>query len=530
MRCRTPALLKCGHVGSSVHFNRNRCAIGLHRARRELIFKPFLQRIGRPPLSLTVHILMPVIPYQINPFQNRKCLYQFLVDCHHAASDLTPAPIVSVAAEIEATDPLAVLQALARSGESHFYLEKPLEQEAIAAIGATACTTTEGSRRFQKTQGFIQSCLDRWVKPRDTEAMTATPRFFCGFTFFDHPTQADEVFPAAMAVLPRWQVTRQGDRHVATANLILPAGINLETLTEDIWQQFQVINGMQYSRFHRANGLQPPLPQWELIDTQHFRDAVRLTLSSIRRGHLDKLVLAHAVDVMARLPFQWVASLHNLRQLHPDCAIFSISHGQGKTFIGASPERLIRIRDRQLLTDALAGSAPRGQTAADDVEQEHRLLGSQKERHEHQVVVDFLCDRLARLAIAPHCAPIPTLLKLSNIQHLHTPISGTVPAQLHPLDILAELHPTPAVAGMPRDVACQEIQRFEGFGRSLYAAPLGWVDAKGNAEFIVGIRSALLDGNHARLYAGAGIVAGSDPERELAEVQLKLQALLRALI
>ena len=122
------------------------------------------------------------------------------------------------------------------------------------------------------------------------------------------------------------------------------------------------------------------------------------------------------------------------------------------------------------------------------------------------------------------------MLQLSNIQHLWTPIRSNLPAGTQPLDVLAALHPTPAVAGVPRDRACAHIRRWEPFERSLYAAPLGWIDHQGNSEFIVGIRSALIEGKRACLYAGAGIVAGSNPNGELAEIQLKLQALLSALV
>lgn len=157
------------------------------------------------------------------------------------------------------------------------------------------------------------------------------------------------------------------------------------------------------------------------------------------------------------------------------------------------------------------------------------LLSSHKEIHEHQVVADFITDRLLHLGLKPQSFPL-RLLQLSNIQHLHTPIRATVPNSIHLLDIVAELHPTPAVAGLPREIACEAIQHWEPFERSLYAAPIGWVNHKGDGEFIVGIRSALIDGCQARLFAGAGIVAGSDPEKELSEVQLKLQALLAALV
>jgi menaquinone-specific isochorismate synthase len=218
-----------------------------------------------------------------------------------------------------------------------------------------------------------------------------------------------------------------------------------------------------------------------------------------------------------------------LRDRHPGCQIFSLGNSQGYHFLGASPERLINIKNRQLLTDALAGSAPRGKNSYEDQQLASKLLGSEKERREHQSVSAFITQRLSQLGLKPQQSPLK-LLKLSNIQHLWTPIYAQLPPQLHPLDIVAQLHPTPAVAGVPREIALEQIRYYETFDRCLYAAPLGWVDFQGNSEFIVGIRSALIKDNHARLYAGAGIVAGSDPAKELIEIQLKFQAMLRALL
>ncbi|HEY9751742.1 MAG TPA: isochorismate synthase, partial [Coleofasciculaceae cyanobacterium] len=190
--------------------------------------------------------------------------------------------------------------------------------------------------------------------------------------------------------------------------------------------------------------------------------------------------------------------------------------------------RLLRLRDRQMITDTLAGSAPRGKTTCEDAYLASKLLTSPKELHEHRLVLDFIMQQLVYLGLSPQCAPL-RLLQLSNIQHLQTPIHAVVPDEIHLLDILAQLHPTPAVAGVPKALACEQIYRYEAFERSLYAAPIGWIDYHANGEFAVGIRSAVMNGCQARLYGGAGIVAGSDPERELAEVQLKLQALLHAL-
>ena len=224
-----------------------------------------------------------------------------------------------------------------------------------------------------------------------------------------------------------------------------------------------------------------------------------------------------------------VTSLYNLRRLYKDCYIFSCNNPSGETFLGASPERLVTVDRNQLETDALAGSAPRGETQLDDRNIAQALLGSIKEVHEHQLVIDFITSQLVALGLEPEMFPA-TLLQLPNIQHLHTPIRSIVPKTVHILEVVAALHPTPAVAGVPRDLACDQIRSFETFDRSRYAAPIGWIDGEGNGEFAVGIRSAILAGDRARLFAGAGIVQGSNAEHELAEVQLKLQALLRAIV
>lgn len=484
---------------------------------------------------------MPVTQPRIHPFQDRKALYQFLSVIQQKSFNQNKFQIASIGLEIDPVDPLVVLQEMARPGEAHFYFEKA--GEAIAAIGSATSFETTGIQRFQKVQSYLQSCQENLVVAPTPEERFTTPRWFCSFTFFDQNEQSGEPFAPASMVLPCWQISSQrnelshdltgelsGTRSFVVANVVLHPSACLETLTEEIWHQFQTICLARYGIVQLPEGLKSYLNAWKISDQNNFRSSVHCALQAIHQQRLKKLVLAHCIDVVSPLPFEWIRSLHNLRQIHPDCTVFSIGNGRGKSFIGASPERLLQVHNHSLETDALAGSAPRGKTTAEDADLAHRLLSSPKERHEHQVVVDFIGDRLTQLGITPQFPPAPALLQLSNIQHLHTPIKTTLSTALHPLEILEKLHPTPAVSGLPQAIAREEIQRYEPFGRSLYAAPLGWVDLQNNAEFIVGIRSALLDGHHARLYAGAGIVAGSDPEREFAEVRLKLQALLRALV
>jgi menaquinone-specific isochorismate synthase len=182
-----------------------------------------------------------------------------------------------------------------------------------------------------------------------------------------------------------------------------------------------------------------------------------------------------------------------------------------------------------MFTEALAGSAPRGQSASEDAALTRGLLQSEKDLREHRVVLGSITRRLADLGLKLEHAANPRVLALANVQHLHTPVSAALPAGVHILDLVERLHPTPAVGGTPRDRAVAAIKRLEPFDRGLYAGPLGWVDHRGGGEFFVGIRSALIDGRTATAYAGAGIVAGSDPQKEFAETELKFKALIEAL-
>ena len=470
---------------------------------------------------------MTVTSYRLNRAQNQKAIAQFLSTCKGANLRKSP-QIVSISLEIEPVDPLAVLQAMVKPEQRHFYFEKSGQQEAVLAIDTAIELQTEGKNRFVTAKEFIHSVSTHTSQLGEVDIPFSGAHFFCSFSFFDQQLQANPAFPAASVFLPRWQVSRQADRCTIVANVVIDQALDPERTAIQIWQKFQTIRAVKHQAIDFATGLNKFVRK-DFSHTNHFRKSVLSALKSIQKNQLHKIVLAHALDVTSPIPFNLVNSLNNLRRLYSNCYIFSTSNGQGQTFIGASPERLVRIHNQRLETDALAGSSPRGRTAIDDAQLGDRLLSSQKETHEHQVVIDFIADHLRELGISPQQLSA-RLLQLPNIQHLHTPIRAIVPPEVHLLDVVAKLHPTPAVAGVPRELACEQIRYYEQFERSLYAAPIGWVDHRGNGEFAVGIRSALLDGCQARLFAGAGIVAGSNPDQELTEVELKLQALLAALV
>ncbi len=482
---------------------------------------------------------MPVTPYHTHLFQDQKKLYQLLLTGKQQSIEKGCSQIVSISQEIQPLDLLAVIQGVAKPDQLQFYWENGSQGEAIAAIDAILSRQIEEGNRFPKAQNFIDSCLRNIINFGDLNLPFSGSHFFCSFTFFDKKPIVHSPFPPATIFLPRWQISHFQGRCIIVANVELSAQVNLALLVERLCNQFKRISW--YDR--RVSNVFEIAPN-KIIKkadqkAEDFKSSVVSALEAIRTNQLHKIVLASAIDIISPEPFNLVDALDTLRKRHPDCYIFSTSNGKGQNFIGASPERLLSIHNHQLVTDALAGSAPRGKTKTEDANFAYRLLSSEKERREHQFVINFISERLYDLGLLPCIPPTPQLLKLSNIQHLWTPIQAQMPEDIHPLEIIAQLHPTPAVAGFPAKIAQEQIRRYETFDRCLYAAPLGWVDYKGNCEFIVGIRSALIESDkpcrllnntyRAKLYAGAGIVAGSDPNKELAEIQLKLQTLLKTL-
>ncbi|HVM08893.1 MAG TPA: isochorismate synthase [Acidimicrobiales bacterium] len=262
------------------------------------------------------------------------------------------------------------------------------------------------------------------------------------------------------------------------------------------------------------------------IGHAEFKEKVAAAVDAIAAGPLEKVVLAREVVVETNRPIDVVSVLERLHALYPSCTVFSVDG-----FIGASPELLLERRGDRVRSHPLAGTFPRsGDPDADEV-LATRLQQSTKDRSEHRFVIDEL-DR----ALRPRCEEldvpdVPTILPLRNVLHLGTEIAGRLRDPLpSALELVGELHPTPAVGGTPTAQALEWLRANEGLERGRYAGPVGWVDGEGDGSFVIGIRSAEVDASVARLFAGVGIVAGSDPEAELVETQLKLQALLAALV
>ena len=255
-------------------------------------------------------------------------------------------------------------------------------------------------------------------------------------------------------------------------------------------------------------------------------DAVATATKRIKQGDLDKVVLAREVVVTADEPIPVADVLLRLSQNYPGCFIFSVDG-----FVGATPELLVSRHGDIVRAQPMAGTAPRRGDPQADARLAASLLASPVYRHEHEVTIDMVHDTLLAFCSYLDDEAEPSVVPLANVQHLATRVEGRLsqpPASV--LELVAALHPTPAVCGRPRDAALSLIAEIEGLVRGRYAGTVGWVDAAGNGQWAVSIRCAQIDGASARLYGGNGIVADSDPATELAETRAKLQAMLTAIV
>ncbi len=455
-------------------------------------------------------------------------LKAFLVDCRKVSRERGHPQLVNISLPVRHIEPLAVLHSIFEPGERHFYLERPNAEEALAGAEAVVEARFGGPDRFRKAQQFGKKILENTIAYGRLDGPFTGPQFLCGFTFSEVEPKGS-VFESGAVFIPRWQVSRKAGHYAAVANLMVDSSSDLDLLADKVWGAHEKFSAFDYDHF----AAEPPggrqlLRMEEAGGAEGFERSVRRALTDIQSGRYQKVVLARALDLEMNQPYEPLVYLNRLREQFSGCYAFSFANGRGQSFIGVTPERLVRLRSGGMRTMALAGTVSRGATAAEDARLGRRLLESRKDLHEHEVVIEAIRRRLGQHGLEAKAEGPPRLMRLSNVQHLLTPIEAAT-GERHILELLDCLHPTPAVGGSPREVTTSIIDELEPFDRGLYAGALGYFNRYGEGEFVVAIRSALIDGQRARLYAGSGIVEGSDPGMEKEETDLKLRAMLPSL-
>lgn len=452
------------------------------------------------------------------------------------------AVVASVTVPLAAdTDPLARVRAALAPGERWSFFEQPARgRHAVATLGETLRVTADGRNRFLSIAEQCSSALDAAETGDPAEdpgaPAGAGPAWFGGFAFFEQGPQGDawRHQPAAEFVLPAAVLARAGERDPA-ARLTINIRVGPDDRVPDLLASAeQVVDRLALESVDACLMPSPDEPAAgeatvsSSASPEHYEQAVARATEMIRAGELEKIVLAREVLLRRTAEIDSFAALRLLRERFPECATFAIGSGEN-VYLGATPELLIRREGRRASTIALAGSERRG---ADDATDEHLgrgLLASEKNNREHAIVVRRIERTLGRLSAWTAVAERPELVKMANIQHLATPIRAQLTEPRSVIELAGLLHPTPAVGGEPWSAAEPAIKSLEGFDRGWYTGGVGWMDRLEDGEFHVALRSALVEGSRARLFAGAGIVGDSDATAELAETETKLAALLPVL-
>ncbi len=431
---------------------------------------------------------------------------------------------MSVTAPFEGVDPCAVVFASRLASDRWFCWEQPDREFALAGLGVAHEAASRGDGRFDDVARECLRSETIFDEPPGLPAGAGVV-WLGGFAFDPEgggSSPWSSLAPASL-VLPELSICRSGDDAFLTVNALVRPD-------DDPGTKVAALEA-------RLAGLRDdPLPLLDPHPTSRveissvrppgdFERMIAAATERIKAGEMSKLVLAREVLVSAGAAHDPAAVFGAMREQFPSCFCFCCGTPEA-AFVGASPELLLRRSGASVSTVALAGSTRRSSDPAVDDHLGEQLLRSDKDRHEHAIVAERIARALRQHAVWVEAAPEPEIVKVANIQHLATPIVAQLAEPRSAVELAGMLHPTPAVGGEPWSAAATAIDEVERMDRGWYAGPVGWMDATEDGEFCVALRSALLRDREARLYAGVGVVAASDPAAELAETEIKLGALL----
>jgi len=440
--------------------------------------------------------------------------------------------LVSVSVPIQDVEPAALLR-LGRGRARGFWAR---EGRWFAHIGRAATvevpSAQEGPDRFSKVWAEARTIFSCSWKDPESEVNPPSPRLFGGFSFRDdHVAEgAWEHFPPAYFLLPEIELMGGEEDGVLTLRRLHVPSRNPAQCRQDLREELESIRD-------NLTAAPPEPPSTDVCipatrsetEPEAWKSTVERALDEVSEGHLSKVVMARVQTASFEGAMDPVDVVLNLWRENPGSHVFLFEPAPGHVLLGAAPETVATVQGGAFRATAVAGSIARGNNPDEQRAFATELLKSEKVRREHQVCVEDMVARLNVVSQSIEAQSEPHVLALAGIQHLETAIT----AKLHPkgtvISAVETLHPTPAVCGFPRDRALDLLRTEEPFQRGWYAGPVGWFDNDGNGVFVPALRSAVGWGKEWRLFAGAGIVAGSDPSKEWAETRIKFQPVLKAL-
>ncbi|MGA8264300.1 MAG: isochorismate synthase [Ignavibacteriaceae bacterium] len=410
--------------------------------------------------------------------------------------------------------------------ERSFYLEHPESDFIVVAMDEILNITENGDGRFAITDKKIKEWKDRIVANHEIIKDRHVPLFIGAMKFtVEHSDNEWKDFNDSTWYVPKIIILKIGKEQFFIFNFLYSPKSNFYHLTDHLRSKleylYKIKGRVKTSELPKIRKIEGNTPK----DKKKWNQMINQALESIEGGWVNKIVLARKVDVLLSGEMKFENVISRFRRDYKNCRLFV--HRSGKSFFfGATPEVLGKFSNGKVEFDALAGSAPRGKDEKEDKEFEKKLLSSEKDKAEHNFVIDHIKNSLS-----PVCENITekenfSVKKLSNIQHLHTVISAELKPGNSILNVLKVIYPTPAICGSPQNEALHLIKKLENFKRGLYSGIIGWFNFENEGDFVVALRSALCSGNKLTAFAGNGIVQNSEPDAEFAETELKLRPIM----
>lgn len=432
--------------------------------------------------------------------------------------------IASHTLEIEAFDPVVIFEKMKKFNKNRIFWSDPTEDFYIVGMGEAVEISRDKSRFETTKEQWSYYVENAFISNKYKEPGTGL--FALGGFSFDPKKESTELwdeYDQSQFTIPEYSCTKVNGKYYFTSTLI---ATDFETAFEQDTRRWDTQEQLLTDSVEVPS--QAKVQSKDDVNPEQWLASVKQAIKELKTKESNKIVLARELRLKLDKKVEIAPYLKSLLDMQTNSFVFAFEKGED-CFIGASPERLVKVSGNRMLSTCLAGTAPRGQTKEDDEKIKQDLFHDQKNRNEHQHVVQFIHDNIKGYCSEVDIPDEPVVYPLKNLHHLYTPVKATLKEDVDIFDIIKQLHPTPALGGTPQEDSLQFIRDNESLDRGWYGAPIGWLDSNQNAEFAVAIRSGLIHDDEISLFAGCGIMKDSDAELEYEETKTKFLTMLSVL-
>lgn len=447
-----------------------------------------------------------------------------LKEAIHRANVHQEDQIVSITEKINRIHPIHFFQAAKQTNKNRIFWTNHTQDFVVVGIG-NACKMIAKDSRFEITERRWTTLVNEAIIHNPYKVEGTGILSFGGMSFDPRKKQSNlwKKFPPIQMVVPEFTLIKNKDDYYFTTTIVVHKNDQPMQMIQMIDEQKELLFDID----EMASSSTYIIKQEE-IETEQWMATVEKAIKEIKENRAKKIVLAREMRLQLSKDAEIGVVLQKLIETQENSYVFAFEQGED-CFVGASPERLVKIEGNQLLSTCLAGTAPRGKTITEDKEIAKQLLSDDKNLEEHLYVVRMIKSKIKKYCTNINIPEQPIAYPLKNLQHLYTPVSATLKPEASVFNIIKEIHPTPALGGVPREKSLHFIREHELLDRGWYGAPIGWIDSNHNGEFAVAIRSGLIQGNEVSLFAGCGVMKDSDPFVEYEETNMKFLPMLNVL-